>query len=1449
MENQNPSVRKRIGLPRRVSVSGRALQPVKETATEERGTERAAAPAEAPANQPNKSQMPDLPLPDYEILFPKKRHGVMGQTRWDHIIAEVNQRRMNKAASANSSGAEDSAAAGHDEVLRASSLPPAVTRQSTAEPLETSSEVIDQKVVKSPKKALLPRLPVLRRKSSSSKQDFLPPTVPDDDLSCSKLGVQPSKPVTPCQTVELDQSPVNQSFEKPLRASSKLLLSALENVKKRDSRFAKSQDFNSNERNARVVVSEPAQPKNTPPPTVPLLSDSHFTGEDKTHSGTQERPLVKPRLQIIPPKRSKKDSENKQSECASAITTTTSKEIVPKCDNQPSMLNHCLSVERRLDLKCSNDKAFEVDPFPSDQLLSPDPWQLPEPSVRGEMLMMEENPNSAKEETLLSDPLFSYTFSQNALTGTSEPNHAMEISTVATPTPSTVQKKRRAPLPPGTSSGLGNDNKVKSEKKTQENSTESELNVKSKDYVMASKDSAVANKEQQNAKDIDMTSHGMVTGSKTMFAETSSKQQALMPIEANSSKHISVSAEKHPQATLTESMSVVENVQKCGADVDAKPSHCLENENNVLKAAVDISEQQPHVESLPKAGTMLAVSLTDMDEPNYHANGMQTSSPSLTQHVETGFSLREEEDACETVLTPAIEARVAVKGMEAISKWKETNTDCIEVEAVEHVNNANVQMDKVFICDPFCDDKNLVSDPWGMPLQSTHDDSFLAVGSEPKPTRIEHASSTLDYFDSIFGSDIPTNEFSDHCSEKFTEQNKAVSVTDTETPIGEFPNFQSNLDAFSPENLSCVVENSETSSDLLKSKPEMISLETEAVVCIPSEEMMDTESTDTSLALLSQTVSVVQPEVTQPGEMCDDDVCVMPSHIETAKDPAEVTVLREEIQVIPEINSQRGTSTPVQIVPSENASGADTENRMIIFDPFSYGQHHDDSCSSVLREKDDDDASAHCVKNEMRAEEADWAPNEADRNSGKPDNSEVTFSPSPPPPPPPPRRVTLEIGPGVILPSPNDVPSKQQQEPLLNVNLSTNGRDETDTPQTIPPVSKSKENAHLWKADTSPLAIDTSASAKTLSSTDAFHRQQDELSMASSEKCLGENTDHVEEFKSSYNIKETQESLATTDAEIIERPFSADSAVVPTSLYLSSPAPTKYDQPWESNSYQSEIHVSKHQFSVISPNGAAGASWSKHDILDESALSPEVPAVTTPIINSHSMSNISLAEPDYYYSAMAVCDAQSNWPGAGYLDTIFEEDVHHFRDGNSPWGSEKISSSFSLPTSLPSILTPSTIEPSLGGTGWENASSTATLHSRSPVCARVSPLEVQPGVRNHHHSSMSELASASIRPHPVRPLSSTESQTPNSSTIAVSRDLKSISINDASQKVKVADSGPYTQLTQEELITLVVKQQAELSKKDEKIVELEEYIDNLLVRVIEEKPSILMALAGTKGPF
>ncbi|XP_038641461.1 rab11 family-interacting protein 1-like [Scyliorhinus canicula] len=49
----------------------------------------------------------------------------------------------------------------------------------------------------------------------------------------------------------------------------------------------------------------------------------------------------------------------------------------------------------------------------------------------------------------------------------------------------------------------------------------------------------------------------------------------------------------------------------------------------------------------------------------------------------------------------------------------------------------------------------------------------------------------------------------------------------------------------------------------------------------------------------------------------------------------------------------------------------------------------------------------------------------------------------------------------------------------------------------------------------------------------------------------------------------------------------------------------------------------------------------------------------------------------------------------------------------------------------------------------------------------------------------------------------------------------------------------YAQLTHDELIQLVLKQKDVIARKDSHVRELENYIDNLLVRVMEETPGIL----------
>ncbi|KAM6930349.1 rab11 family-interacting protein 1 [Xenentodon cancila] len=144
------------------------------------------------------------------------------------------------------------------------------------------------------------------------------------------------------------------------------------------------------------------------------------------------------------------------------------------------------------------------------------------------------------------------------------------------------------------------------------------------------------------------------------------------------------------------------------------------------------------------------------------------------------------------------------------------------------------------------------------------------------------------------------------------------------------------------------------------------------------------------------------------------------------------------------------------------------------------------------------------------------------------------------------------------------------------------------------------------------------------------------------------------------------------------------------------------------------------------------------------------------------------------------------------------------------------------------------------------------LSSEPPLASNESPADQQKLSRNPQTPSATvflnrtaKVSAVKPRPHPVKPMSATESQHPTNAPA-----VKEIKARDSTPGItKLVDStasGPYGQLTQEELITLVVKQQADLSKKDAKIVELEDYIDNLLVRVIEEKPAILQALNFAK---
>ncbi|XP_004682296.1 PREDICTED: rab11 family-interacting protein 1 isoform X2 [Condylura cristata] len=93
---------------------------------------------------------------------------------------------------------------------------------------------------------------------------------------------------------------------------------------------------------------------------------------------------------------------------------------------------------------------------------------------------------------------------------------------------------------------------------------------------------------------------------------------------------------------------------------------------------------------------------------------------------------------------------------------------------------------------------------------------------------------------------------------------------------------------------------------------------------------------------------------------------------------------------------------------------------------------------------------------------------------------------------------------------------------------------------------------------------------------------------------------------------------------------------------------------------------------------------------------------------------------------------------------------------------------------------------------------------------------------------------------PVKPMNTTATKIANSS-LGTATIISENLINEAMLK-KYNPSDPafaYAQLTHDELIQLVLKQKETISKKEFQVRELEDYIDNLLVRVMEETPNIL----------
>ncbi|ETE59752.1 Rab11 family-interacting protein 1, partial [Ophiophagus hannah] len=114
--------------------------------------------------------------------------------------------------------------------------------------------------------------------------------------------------------------------------------------------------------------------------------------------------------------------------------------------------------------------------------------------------------------------------------------------------------------------------------------------------------------------------------------------------------------------------------------------------------------------------------------------------------------------------------------------------------------------------------------------------------------------------------------------------------------------------------------------------------------------------------------------------------------------------------------------------------------------------------------------------------------------------------------------------------------------------------------------------------------------------------------------------------------------------------------------------------------------------------------------------------------------------------------------------------------------------------------------------------------------AWVSPSETHPNPGGN---------SAKLRLHPVKPMNATTNQ-PSAKTLNINTKILDNQTEINLKKYDRSDPAyAYARLTHDELIQLVLKQKDILAKRDVQVRELEDYIDNLLVRVMEATPNIL----------
>ncbi|NWU35993.1 RFIP1 protein, partial [Hylia prasina] len=167
------------------------------------------------------------------------------------------------------------------------------------------------------------------------------------------------------------------------------------------------------------------------------------------------------------------------------------------------------------------------------------------------------------------------------------------------------------------------------------------------------------------------------------------------------------------------------------------------------------------------------------------------------------------------------------------------------------------------------------------------------------------------------------------------------------------------------------------------------------------------------------------------------------------------------------------------------------------------------------------------------------------------------------------------------------------------------------------------------------------------------------------------------------------------------------------------------------------------------------------------------------------------------------------------------------------------SSSHSLLSDTPSRRAESPKKPTAEGF----ADKAGNSGKKKLLQARVSPSETFPSQTPRG----GETVSPKHRLHPVKPMNAMANK-PQSKNLNVISTMNEKLLEMSVKKYDPSEPAyAYAQLTHDELIQLVLKQKDTITRKDLQVRELEDYIDNLLVRVMEETPNILrVSLSGNK---